>query len=171
MMKDSAFGLDVAVLLNEWKPNLQGKGLVAHEKYCLVKAVMRKLDFLLGQLEASGASLMTALKGATASADRLPRYSSMLGGAAWWGLRGFSRLQNSEVWDAHDFFSLDFQYGKGTQWFSAWILMHSSHFLHMWRQFKWSGLVYCKNLTVKPLLLFLLSCLQVMFLLFIFVLL
>uniref|UniRef100_UPI003AACC576 general transcription factor II-I repeat domain-containing protein 2B-like n=1 Tax=Centroberyx gerrardi TaxID=166262 RepID=UPI003AACC576 len=76
---DFAFAVDVTALMNELNTKLQGKGLFVHEMHSLVKAFMRKMQFLSSQLESNTLTHMQTLKEVTPSADRLRRYSSMLG--------------------------------------------------------------------------------------------
>jgi len=78
-MADFAFAVDVTALMNELNTKLQGKGLSVHEMHSLVKAFMRKLQFLSSQLESKTLTHMQTLKEVTPSADHLCRYSSMLG--------------------------------------------------------------------------------------------
>ncbi|KAF0024904.1 hypothetical protein F2P81_021785 [Scophthalmus maximus] len=77
-MADLVFGVDVTALMNEINTKLQGKGLLAHEMHSLVKAFIRKLQFLSRQLEGNTLPHMQTLKEATPSTDHLRRYSSML---------------------------------------------------------------------------------------------
>uniref|UniRef100_A0A674NJF1 HAT C-terminal dimerisation domain-containing protein n=1 Tax=Takifugu rubripes TaxID=31033 RepID=A0A674NJF1_TAKRU len=77
-MADLAFAVDVTALMNELNAKLQGKGLFVHEMHNLVKAFMRKLQFLSSQLESDTLIHMQTLKEVAPSADRLCRYSSML---------------------------------------------------------------------------------------------
>lgn len=78
-MADFAFAVDVTALMNELNTKLQGKGLFVLEMHSLVKAFMRKLQFLSSQLESNTLTHMQTLKDVTPSADHLHRYSSMLG--------------------------------------------------------------------------------------------
>ncbi|XP_074492937.1 general transcription factor II-I repeat domain-containing protein 2A-like [Sebastes fasciatus] len=70
-MTDLAFAVDVTALMNELNTKLQGKGLFAHEMYRLVKAFIRKLQFLSSQLEGNILTHMPTLREATSSADHL----------------------------------------------------------------------------------------------------
>lgn len=78
-MADFAFAVDVTALMNELNTKLQGKGLFVHEMHSLVKAFMRKLQFLSSQLDSNNLTHMQTLKEVTPSADHLRRYSSKLG--------------------------------------------------------------------------------------------
>ncbi|XP_070405899.1 general transcription factor II-I repeat domain-containing protein 2B-like [Nothobranchius furzeri] len=78
-MADFAFAVDVTALMNELNTKLQGKGLFVHEMHSLVKAFMRKLQFLSSQLESNTLTHMQTLNEVTPSAYHLSRYSSMLG--------------------------------------------------------------------------------------------
>ncbi|XP_060950452.1 general transcription factor II-I repeat domain-containing protein 2B-like [Limanda limanda] len=78
-MADFAFAVDVTALMNELNTKLQGKGLFVHEMHSLVKAFVRKMQFLSSQLESNNLTHMQTLKEVTPSADHLCRYSSMLG--------------------------------------------------------------------------------------------
>ncbi|XP_071398745.1 general transcription factor II-I repeat domain-containing protein 2A-like, partial [Centroberyx affinis] len=78
-MADFAFAVIVTALMNELNTKLQGKGLFVHEMHSLVKAFMRKMQFLSSQLESNTLTHMQTLKEDTPSADHLRRYSSMLG--------------------------------------------------------------------------------------------
>ena len=69
----------MTALMNELNTQLQGKGLLVHEMHSLVKAFMRKMQFLSSQLESNSLTNMPTLKEVTPSADHLRRYSSMLG--------------------------------------------------------------------------------------------
>ncbi|KAJ8259903.1 hypothetical protein GJAV_G00174760 [Gymnothorax javanicus] len=77
-MADFAFAVDVTALMNELNTKLQGKGFFVHEMHSLVKAFMRKLQFLSSQPESNTLMHMQTLKEVTPSADHLRRYSSML---------------------------------------------------------------------------------------------
>ncbi|XP_063768169.1 general transcription factor II-I repeat domain-containing protein 2-like [Eleginops maclovinus] len=83
-MADFAFAVDVTALMNELSTKLQGKGLFVHEMHSLVKAFMRKMQFLSSQLESNTLTHMQTLKEVTPSADHLRRYSSMLGALHVW---------------------------------------------------------------------------------------
>lgn len=50
-MADFAFAVEVTVLMNELNTKLQDKGLFVHEMHSLVKAFMRKMQFLSSHLE------------------------------------------------------------------------------------------------------------------------
>ncbi|KAF1374389.1 hypothetical protein PFLUV_G00228590 [Perca fluviatilis] len=78
-MADFAFAVDVTAMMNELNTKLQGKGLFVHEMHSLVKAFMRKMQFLSSQLESNTLTHMQTLKEVPPSADHLRRYSSMLG--------------------------------------------------------------------------------------------
>lgn len=65
--------------MNELNIKLQGKGLFVHEMHNLVKAFMRKVQFLSNQLENKILTHMQTLKEVKPSATHLYRYSSMLG--------------------------------------------------------------------------------------------
>ena len=106
---DFAFAVDVTALINELNTTLQGKGQFAHEMYSLVKAFMRKLQFLLNQCNIL--THMPTLKEATPSADHLHRYSSMLGTLHGEFSRRFQDFKNRWKWNAHDIFSLHVQCG------------------------------------------------------------
>ena len=58
---DLAFAIDVTALMNEQNTKLQGKDLYAHEVHSLVKAFMRKLQFLPRQLEGNTLTHMQTL--------------------------------------------------------------------------------------------------------------
>lgn len=74
-----AFSVDVTGLMNELNTKLQGKGLFVHEMYNLVKAFMKKLEFLSGQLEGNILTHMPTLKEALPTQTQLHKYSTMLG--------------------------------------------------------------------------------------------
>uniref|UniRef100_A0A096MCD0 HAT C-terminal dimerisation domain-containing protein n=1 Tax=Poecilia formosa TaxID=48698 RepID=A0A096MCD0_POEFO len=78
-MEDFAFAVDVTALMNERNTKLQGKAIFVHEMNSLVKAFMRKIQFLSRQLESNNLTHMQTLKEVTPSADHLCRYSAMLG--------------------------------------------------------------------------------------------
>jgi hypothetical protein len=78
-MADFAFAVDVTALMNELNTKLQGKGLFVHEMHSLVKAFMRKMQFLSSQLESNALTQMQTLEEVTPTADHLRRYSSLLG--------------------------------------------------------------------------------------------
>ena len=92
-MTDLAFAVDVTPLMNALNTKLQGKGLFAHEMYSLVKAFIRKLQFLSSQLEGNILTHMPTLREATPSADHLRRYSSMLGALHGEFVRRFEDFQ------------------------------------------------------------------------------
>lgn len=52
-MANFAFAVDATALMNELNTKLQGKDLFVHEMHSLVKAFMRKLQFLLSQVESN----------------------------------------------------------------------------------------------------------------------
>ncbi|XP_044075180.1 general transcription factor II-I repeat domain-containing protein 2B-like [Siniperca chuatsi] len=93
---DFAFAVDVTALMNELNTKLQGKGLFVHEMHSLVKAFMRKLQFLSSQLESNTLTHMQTLKEVTPSADHLRRYSSMLGALHGEFSRRFEDLRTIE---------------------------------------------------------------------------
>ncbi|XP_078139742.1 general transcription factor II-I repeat domain-containing protein 2B-like [Centroberyx gerrardi] len=93
---DFAFAVDVTALMNELNTKLQGKGLFVHEMHSLVKAFMRKMQFLSSQLESNTLTHMQTLKEVTPSADRLRRYSSMLGALHGEFSRRFEDLRTIE---------------------------------------------------------------------------
>ena len=66
-----SFAICVTALMNELNTQLEGKGLLVHEMHSLVKAFMRKMQFLSSQLESNSLTNMPT--------DHLRRYSSMLG--------------------------------------------------------------------------------------------
>ncbi|XP_071348106.1 general transcription factor II-I repeat domain-containing protein 2A-like [Trachinotus anak] len=66
-----AVAVDVTGLMNELNTELQGKGIFAHDMYSLVKAFMKKLQFLSSQLEGNILTHLPTLKEATLSADDL----------------------------------------------------------------------------------------------------
>lgn len=74
-MVDLAFAVDGTSLMNELNTKLLNKGLFAHDMYSLVKAFMRKLQFLANQLERQMFTHMPTLREATLSVDHLHRYS------------------------------------------------------------------------------------------------
>lgn len=78
-MADFAFAVDVTALMTELNTKLQGKGLFVDEMHSLVKALMRKIQFLSRQLESNTLPHMQALKEVSPSADHLCRYSTVLG--------------------------------------------------------------------------------------------
>uniref|UniRef100_A0A8C5LJG6 SPIN-DOC-like zinc-finger domain-containing protein n=1 Tax=Leptobrachium leishanense TaxID=445787 RepID=A0A8C5LJG6_9ANUR len=78
-MVDFGFAVDVTALMNELNTKLQCKGLFVHEMYSLVKAFMRKLQFLSSQMEDNILTHLPTLKESRPSAVHLRRYSSMLG--------------------------------------------------------------------------------------------
>ncbi|XP_069003320.1 general transcription factor II-I repeat domain-containing protein 2B-like [Embiotoca jacksoni] len=78
-MAGFAFAVDVTALMNELNTKLQGEGLFVHEMHSLVKAFMRKLQFLSSQLDSNNLTHMQTLKEVTPSADHFRRYSSKLG--------------------------------------------------------------------------------------------
>ena len=92
-MTDLAFAVDVTPLMNALNTKLQGKGLFAHEMYSLVKAFIRKLQFLSSQLEGNILTHMPTLREATPSAKHLRRYSSMLGALHGEFVRRFEDFQ------------------------------------------------------------------------------
>lgn len=77
-MTDLAFAVDVTALMNGLNTKLQGKGLSAYEIYSLVKAFMRKLRFLSGELDGNVHTHMTTLREATPSADHLHSFFKAL---------------------------------------------------------------------------------------------
>lgn len=95
-MADFAFAVDVTTLMNELNTKLQGKGLFVHEMHSLVKAFMRKIQFLSSQLESNTLTHMQTLKEVTPSADHLRRYSSMLGALHGEFSRRFEDLRTIE---------------------------------------------------------------------------
>ncbi|KAK2828937.1 hypothetical protein Q5P01_019971 [Channa striata] len=95
-MADFAFAVDVTALMNELNTKLQGNGLFVHEMHSLVKAFMRKLQFLSSQLESNTLTHMQTLKEVTPSADHLRRYSSMLGALHGEFSRRFEDLRTIE---------------------------------------------------------------------------
>ena len=76
---DLAFAVDVAALMNELNTKPQDNGLFVHEMHNLVKAFMRKLQFLSNQLDNKVLTHMQTLKEVKPSATHLCRYSSTLG--------------------------------------------------------------------------------------------
>ncbi|XP_069792420.1 general transcription factor II-I repeat domain-containing protein 2B-like [Narcine bancroftii] len=60
-MADLVFAVDVTTLMKELNTKLQHWGLFVHEMYSLVKAFMRKLQFLSSQLESNTLSHMQTL--------------------------------------------------------------------------------------------------------------
>ncbi|XP_061127419.1 general transcription factor II-I repeat domain-containing protein 2B-like [Syngnathus typhle] len=95
-MADFAFAVDVTALMNELNTKLQGKGLFVHEMHSLVKAFMRKIQFISSQLESNTLTHMQTLKEVTPSADHLRRYSSMLGALHGEFSRRFEDLRTIE---------------------------------------------------------------------------
>ncbi|XP_063732433.1 CCR4-NOT transcription complex subunit 7 isoform X1 [Eleginops maclovinus] len=95
-MADFAFAVDVTALMNELNTKLQGKGLFVHEMHSLVKAFMRKMQFLSSQLESNTLTRMQTLKEVTPPADHLRRYSSMLGALHGEFSRQFEDLRTIE---------------------------------------------------------------------------
>lgn len=95
-MADFAFAVDVTPLINDLNTKLQGKGLFVHEMHSLVKAFMRKIQFLSSQLESNNLTHMQTLKEVTPSADHLRRYSSMLGALHGEFSRRFADLRKIE---------------------------------------------------------------------------
>ena len=95
-MADFAFAVDVTALMNELNTKLQGKGLFVHEMHSLVKAFMRKLQFLSSQLESNTLTHMQTLNEVAPSADHLRRYSSMLGALHGEFSRRFEDLRTIE---------------------------------------------------------------------------
>ncbi|XP_075907338.1 general transcription factor II-I repeat domain-containing protein 2B-like [Nelusetta ayraudi] len=95
-MADFAFAVDVTALMNDLNTKLQGKGLFVHEMHSLVKAFMRKIQFLSSQLESNTLTHMQTLKEVTPSADHLRRYSSMLGALHGEFSRRFADLRKIE---------------------------------------------------------------------------
>ncbi|XP_036066918.1 general transcription factor II-I repeat domain-containing protein 2B-like [Oryzias melastigma] len=93
---DVAFAVDVTALINELNTKLQGKGLFFHEMHSLVKAFMRKMQFLSSQLESNTLTHMQTLKEVAPSANRLSRYSSMLGALHGQFSRRFEDLRTIE---------------------------------------------------------------------------
>ncbi|XP_024144372.1 general transcription factor II-I repeat domain-containing protein 2A-like [Oryzias melastigma] len=75
---DVAFAVDVTALINELNTKLQGKGLFVHEMHSLVKAFMRKMQFLSSQLESNTLTHMQTLEEVAPSANPL----SSVGNAA-----------------------------------------------------------------------------------------
>lgn len=67
-----------------------------HEMHSLVKAFMRKLQFISSQLESNTLTHMQTLKEVTPSADHLRRYSSMLGALHGEFSRRFEDLRTIE---------------------------------------------------------------------------
>ncbi|XP_042337051.1 general transcription factor II-I repeat domain-containing protein 2B-like, partial [Plectropomus leopardus] len=95
-MADFAFAVDVTALMNKLNTKLQGKGLFVHEMLSLVKAFMRKIQFLSRQLQSNTLTHMQTLKEVTPSADNLCRYSSMLGALHGEFSRRFEDLRTME---------------------------------------------------------------------------
>ncbi|XP_070406856.1 general transcription factor II-I repeat domain-containing protein 2-like [Nothobranchius furzeri] len=95
-LADFAFAVDVTALMNELNTKLQGKGLFVHEMHSLVKAFMRKLQFLSSQLESNTLTDMQTLNEVTPSADHLSRHSSMLGALHGEFSRRFEDLRTIE---------------------------------------------------------------------------
>lgn len=93
---DLAFAVDVTTLMNELNTKLQGKDLFVHEMHSLVKAFMRKLQFLSNQLENKVLTHMQTLKEVKPSATHLCRYSSMLGDLHSEFSRRFEDFKNIE---------------------------------------------------------------------------
>lgn len=79
-MADSVFAVDVTALMNELNTKLQCRGLFVLEMYSLVKAFMRKLQFLCSQFDGSNLTHMQTLKEVIPSADRLYRLLGALHG-------------------------------------------------------------------------------------------
>ena len=95
-MADFAFAVDVTPLMNELNTKLQGKDLFVHKMHSLVKAFMRKMQFLSNQLESNILTHMQTLKEVTPSADHLHRYSSILGALDGEFSRRFEDLRTIE---------------------------------------------------------------------------
>lgn len=93
---DLAFAVHVTALMNELNTKLQGKGLFVHEMHNLVKAFMRKLQFLSNQIENKILTHMHTLKEVKPSACHLCRHSSMLGDLYSEFSRQFEDFKNIE---------------------------------------------------------------------------
>ena len=75
---DLALAVDATAQMKELNTKLQAKNLFVHEMHNLVKAFMRKLQFLSNQLKNKILTHMQTLKEVKPSATHLCRYSSML---------------------------------------------------------------------------------------------
>ena len=76
---DLALAVNATAQINELNTKLQAKNRFVHKMHSLVKAFMRKLQFLSNQLKNKILTHMQTLKEVKPSATYLCRYSSMLG--------------------------------------------------------------------------------------------
>ena len=93
-----AFAVNVTALMNELNTILQGKGFFVHQMHNLIKAFMRKLQFLSNQLENKIPTHIQTLKEVKPSATHLCNYSSMLGDLH----SEFSRFRNLDLENIED---------------------------------------------------------------------